>query len=150
MDVVLQLDDQIIPQFLHFYIFFEKLVLCYACNGLPENGVKVEHDIFGGILLSLLFLKLSFAHKFEGNRYYVADSFNQKDFDSFEDSLVELTVDECSIQIHIFLGKLLFEVELVFKNLISRVQQVFEGNSMLQLVLYVVIGYFEVGTKLGQ
>ena len=84
--------------------------------------MKVEHNIFGGILLSLLFLKFSFAQKFESNRYYVADSFHQKDFDSFEDSLVKLAVNECSIQIQIFLAKFLFEVELMLKDLISGVQ----------------------------
>jgi hypothetical protein len=103
--------------------------------------VEVQHQILSCILFCLTLSQFPFTEKLEGSRNYISRGLNQKLMYIFDYILVKSTL--CKRKI--FFGKVIGgegdgEIEVMFKDLVSRVQHIPEMLAMFEFLFGIFVG----------
>ena len=133
---VVGLDDQIRFQ-LSYFILADHVqnipVVSNCLDGLPEDSVNIQKDIFCWKILGLIILKIAFAEIPKAYWDYVANWLSKERLDVFLDAPIKLAAHEI-FALHEELG--LPEIEIkskaMLENLISGVKKTLELFSVLE------------------
>ena len=71
---IVYFNDEIVFKLFDLDCISENSIFLNCSNGLPEDRLNIEHDIFWCILFGLWMLQFSLAHESESNRYDVTNS----------------------------------------------------------------------------
>jgi len=82
-------------------------------DGLPENGMRVEYNVFRCKLHSFRLFQLFFAQKLEGYRDSIADCLSQELSNLIFNSIIQTALNKLFLLGYVLIGKRKVELKLM-------------------------------------